>query len=133
MAESLAGFFEKHGARSGTGFRSEPWYNRSGDSIHYHWRPDEFFRDRIDDKLTVYRAISSKDAVGCEIKGVTALIKMIGDFGISLNEQDGTPLAMFLFASQATASDVAKDLSERQKTYWYLLEQVGKQKIELEE
>src|SRR5687767_11917591 len=100
MARSIAEFFDENAPNSGPTFCAVPWYNHYGDSIHFHWQSDEFYRDRIDDKITVYRAIASGDAVGCEIKGVTALRKKLGDFGISVNEQAGSPLAVFLFASQ---------------------------------
>jgi hypothetical protein len=133
MANRLAEFCDQYAPKTGPTFRAEAWYNRYGDSIHFHWCDDEFYADRIDDKLTVYRAIKSNEAVGCEMKGITALCKKLGDFGISLKEQDGTPLAMFLIASQATAMDVAKEPEARQEIYRYLLEQVGKRKVEIEE
>lgn len=82
-------------------------------------------------KLTVYRSIAKGDAVGCQIKGITALIEKLGSFGISINEQDGTPLAMFLFASQAAADSTEDRAADRERLYKYLLEQVGKAKVEL--
>jgi hypothetical protein len=81
--------------------------------------------------LTVYRAHETHSAVGCQIKGISALLKKLGEFGISINEQDGTPLAMFLFAYHATVTTSDADLEEREKTYRYLLEQVGKQRVEV--
>ena len=134
MAETIGEFFDRITGDNETQFSGEPAYNPYGDCIHYHWRQDEFYGDRIDDKLTVYRSIASGDAVGCQIKGVTALIAKLGDFGISLKEQDGTPLAMFLFASQATThSSGESNAADREKMYQYLLEQVGKAKVELVE
>lgn len=132
MAQSIADFFSRHASESAPGFRAEPWYNRYGDTIHYHWREDEFYAYRVDDKLTVYRSISGNEAVGCEIKGVTALRQKLGGFGVELNEHDGTPLALFLFIS-AVDGEPSTDLVARQQTYQYLLEQVGKQRVGLEE
>jgi len=127
--EALSEFFDRVTDNAVPEFRGEPWYNRYGDCIHYHWREDEFCRVWVDDKLTVYRAIESGDAVGCEIKGVSALLKKLGDFGISINEQDGTPMVLFLFASQQTA----KASAENDGTYRYLIEQVAKKRVEVGE
>ncbi len=129
MAQTIADFFDLLGRGGKPQFRPEPWYNRDGDSIHYHWREEEFYGDRIDDKLTVYRSTASDNAVGCEIKGVSALLKKLGDFGIAIGLQDGTPLAMFLFISQATADQSTGDPAQRQKTYRYVLEHVGNKKV----
>ncbi len=131
MAKTIHEFFEQMSGGNPPQFLAEPRYSGNGDCVYYHWRSDEFYRDRIDDKLTVYRAIEGGDAVGCQIKGISALQKKLGDFGISINEQDGMPLAIFLFVSQAVADSVEKDLAARGEMYKYLLEQVGKQKVEL--
>lgn len=132
MAETLGEFFDRvtDGARDDV--TGEPAYNPYGDCIHYHWRNDEFYADRIDDKLTVYRSVATDDAVGCQIKGVSALQKKLGDFGIALNQQDGTPLAIFLFVSHVAAESSAEHAADREKMYKYVLEQVGNAKVELE-
>jgi len=132
MAETITDFFDRISGSRKPRFRAEPWYNRDGDCIHYHWRPDDHYGDWIDDKLTLYRSIDTKEAVGCQIKGVTALIKKLGDFGISLKAQDGTPLALFLFASQTIATGSQLPPEDRERTYRYLIEQVAKQKVEFE-
>lgn len=133
MAETIVDFFDQIKAEK-TPSSPEPSYNPYGDCVHYHWRQDEFYADRIDSKLTVYRSIASNEAVGCQIKGITALIARLGDFGIAINEQDGTPLAMFLFASQAAAeSPSGEKAADYQKIYKYLLEQAGKVRVEIKQ
>ena len=132
MAETISEFFDRVAGSARGGFTPDPSYNPYGDCIHYHWRGDEFYADRIDDKLTVYRSTASGEAVGCQIKGISALVQLLGGFGISLNEQDGTPLAMFLFASQAASDSPVDAAAEREKVYRYVLEQAGKAKVELE-
>jgi hypothetical protein len=131
MAKTINEFFERLSGGNLPQFLAEPRYSGNGDCIYYHWRPDEFYRDRIDDKLTVYRAINGGEAVGCQIKGVAALQKKLGDFGISVNQQDGIPLAIFLFVSQTVADSTETDAAKRGEMYKYILEQVGKQKVEL--
>ena len=133
MAETIFEFFDRIAGEDKVGFAPEASYNPYGDCIHYHWRGDEFYADRVDDKLTVYRSIASNDAVGCQIKGVSSLIEMLGSFGISLKSQDGTPLAMFIFASQAAADSFEEgSAAARDRVYRYILEQAGKAKVELE-
>jgi hypothetical protein len=129
MAETLANFFDRV-VGDKPGFTSQPWYNRDGDCIHYHWREDEFYRERLDDKLTVYRSQETREAVGFVIKGVAALRRKLGDYSISVKDTDGTPMALFVMVSQATASDFQFP-RRRQEMYQYLLEQVGKQKVEV--
>ena len=131
MAQTIANFFDALAAGREVTFQAEPWYNAAGDSIHYHWQEEEYYRDRIDDKLTVYRSVASANAVGCEIKGITALLTRLGQFGIAIGRQDGTPLAMFLFISSVVAAEAAANAAERQKTYQYVLEHVGKKKVEV--
>jgi hypothetical protein len=131
MAETLESFFERSAEKPVAGFTAEPRYSPEGDCIHFHWRDDEFYRDWQDDKLTVYRSIHNDEAVGCQIKGVTALLKKLGDFGISVNEKTGVPFAMFLFASHAAATPCDELLVARERTYKYLLEQIGRKKVEV--
>ena len=131
MAETLADFFDEVAADQAPAFRPEPWYNEYGDCIHFHWRKDSFYRDFVDDKLTIYRSNENNDAVGCQIKGVHALLKKLGDFGISIKGQDGTPLALFVFVSQATGTGSAYRAEDREQTYRYLIEQVAKQRVEV--
>lgn len=130
MAESLMDFFNRTAGHEMPGFSDEPWYNSEGDCILYHWRQDEFRGEWIDDKLTLYRAIDSGEAVGCQIKGVRALLQKLGDFAISIHEKDGLPLALFILVSH-TSGEPADRSAERGNTYRYLLEQVGKRKVEL--
>src|SRR5271155_1355741 len=117
MAKTIASFFDGLEAGSEPTFRAEPWYNRSGDSIHYFWEEVECYRDRIDDKLTLYRSIESDSAVGCQIKGVVALIAKMGAFGIGLGHNDGTPLAIFLFVSRDAHDGSIKDAEKRYEAY----------------
>ena len=131
MAETLENFFDRVTRDIPPRFSASPWYNGAGDCIHYHWRQDEYYADWVDDKITVYRSIKTNEAVGLQIKGIVALIQKLGDFGVSINEQTDVPLAMFLFASRAASStDDEKMIVAREKIYSYLLEQVGKVRVQ---
>lgn len=132
MAETVGDFFDRVVQGAQPEFRAAPWYNADGDCIHYHWRDDEFHAEWLDDKVTIYRSLTTGEAVGFEIKGVGALVKKLGEFGISLTECDGTPLALFMFVSQTTGSS-NYPASERAELYRYLIEQVAKQKVEIDQ
>lgn len=131
MAKTIAHFCDDVVAGKTPSFCAEPWYNTYGDCIHYHWRPDEYIREWVDDKLTVYRSAENKEAVGCQIKGIKALLKKMGDWGLDIDEAGGMRIAMFLFVSQnvANPSPVGED---RGATYRYLLEKVGKASVTVE-
>lgn len=134
MAETLGDFFDRVIADGEPEFRAEPWYNRQGDCFIYHWCADEFYREFIDDKVTIYRSVKTNEAVGCQIKGVSALVKKLGGFGISLsNAADGAPLALFVLVSQNAASGSRLDAEKRANTYRYLVEQVAQTKVEIPE
>ncbi|HEX4124054.1 MAG TPA: hypothetical protein VHY37_04945 [Tepidisphaeraceae bacterium] len=130
MDKTVSEFFDEVGGGAGPAFRAEPWYNRDGDCIHYHWRSDEFYGDRIDDKLTLYRSVETNDVVGCQIKGISALLKKFGDFGIAVS--DGvTPLATFFSYSHLTAQSGRYDPDKRRQLYLYLVEHYGKVPVEV--
>jgi hypothetical protein len=127
MAHTIGDFFDTAGQGRDTTFRSEPWYNVAGDCIHFHWLPDEFFGERIDDKLTLYRSLRDQEIVGCQIKGITALLKKFGDFGISVSD-GGATLATFFCVSHLTGSG-KYDSDKRRELYLYLVEKHGKERV----
>src|SRR5829696_3243474 len=62
----------------------EPWYNPDGDCIIYQTEDEAIVADRIDESLTIYRAIESGKAIGFQIKGVAAIVKRFGLDGIEV-------------------------------------------------
>jgi len=60
------------GARGGS---TGPWYNPDGDCIIYQTNAEEMVADRVDEVLTIYRSVITGKAIGCQIKGVTAIIQ----------------------------------------------------------
>ncbi|HET6248679.1 MAG TPA: hypothetical protein VFE47_13335 [Tepidisphaeraceae bacterium] len=130
MAKIIGEFFDLIGGGAHPSFHSEPWYNEAGDSIHYHWEPDEFYGDRIDDKLTLYRSVTNDAIVGCQIKGIGALLKKFGDFGISVSD-GGATLATFFCVSHLTAESGRYDPQKRRQAYLYLVENHGKARFDV--
>jgi len=131
MAQTLESFVNDVIGEAPLKASGVPWYNPAGDCIHYHWRDDEFYRDWMDDKLTVYRSHKNDEAVGCEIKGIHALLDKMGDFGISVNHKTGVPLAIFLFISHVAAAPSDEKIIAREKIYRYIMGMVGKETVNL--
>lgn len=129
MAKELAEFIDNATGNASPTFSGKPWYNSLGDCIHFHWRDEEFYRDWLDDKLTVYRSIHDDQAVGCQIKGVHALLRKLGEFGIAVNQPNGVPLAIFLFASHVAAKPDETKIVEREQLYRYIVGKAGPEKI----
>ncbi|MDQ3622640.1 MAG: hypothetical protein M3463_09150 [Verrucomicrobiota bacterium] len=65
-------------------FTPRPLYIPEGDALIFYFKDDESYAERVDDLLTVYRSIKTKQMVGCEIKGVRCILKRLGDFGLSI-------------------------------------------------
>ncbi|MEM1107271.1 MAG: hypothetical protein AAGH99_01105 [Planctomycetota bacterium] len=65
-------------------FHSRPRYSQSGDCIFYYLEDAESYAERVDEVLTVYRAFDDDRTVGFQIKGISALLAMFGDFGFEL-------------------------------------------------
>lgn len=56
----------------------QPWYNSVGDYIEFQTINEGFIADRIDDFLTVYRAVDDNRTIGFKIKDVQALVQKVG-------------------------------------------------------
>lgn len=130
MAKTISDFFDQVGGGTEPSFRPEPWYNTAGDCIHFNWEPDEFYGERIDDKLTIYRSVESDAIVGCQIKGISALVKKFDEVGISVSDGEAA-MATFFFVSHLTAESSQYDPQKRRQTYLYLVETHGRTKVEI--
>jgi hypothetical protein len=80
-------------------FHPEPYYSRIGDFLEYHFRNDDFYAERLDDILTVYRAMQDGDFVGFKLKSVRHLLQTLGDLGLEVKDNDGNlMLSMLIMA-----------------------------------
>jgi|SRR5882762_6881866 len=61
-----------------TGVPPEPWYNSAGDCIIYQTADEPFVADRVDEILTLYRSLDTGLAIGYQIKGVRAILRIFG-------------------------------------------------------
>jgi hypothetical protein len=104
MAANLDEYLETHSPK---GFRPVPHYFAQGDFVTYYFRNDPCYAERVDDLLTVFLSMDSKELVGCKIKGVKHILQTAGDFGVSL-DSGAVPLGMFFFVGAALAKDAAQ-------------------------
>jgi hypothetical protein len=93
MADKLTEYLQEHPCK---GFRPVPFYSEMGDFVTYHARGERCYERRIDDLLTVYLSMETKELVGCKIKGVKHLLQTAGEPFVSLN--GGKVKLAFFFA-----------------------------------
>jgi hypothetical protein len=86
-------------------FSPEPWYNPDGDCIIYQTSDEAIVAERVDELLTIYRSAITGKSIGCQIKGVNAIMTLFGLGAVSLEcRQSGQEiteisLSMFLLAA----------------------------------
>ena len=95
MATTLAQYLEENRC---DGFTSHPHYSASGDCVSYFVKDDRCFAERVDELVTVYHSMDTNELVGCKIKGVQRLLRTLGDFGVSVEEEE-IELGLFFMAA----------------------------------
>lgn len=76
-------------------FSDEPLYSPEGDFLMVLLEDTPFYSERIDHLLTVFRSTESKEIIGCNIKGFSAIAENVVNF-IGIADGDGVGLALFL-------------------------------------
>lgn len=94
-------FLDSHGTPPP--FRPAPFYSPDGDSLTFYIQNKPSYRQRIDDFLTVYRAIEGDALVGCQIKGLPKTLELLGSFGLRIS--DGRVKLTFIFLATAMQSE----------------------------
>lgn len=131
MAEDLRPLSEFFGECSGApSFRSEPWYNEAGDCLNYYLEDCQFYEDRVDDILTVFRCMDDDRFVGVQIKGVSALLARFGDFHIHI-DAGKVQMSAFFFVSLLLGENEQYELPRRRKMYGDLLTRVGNTSVKI--
>ncbi len=59
------------------GFVPTAYYDPDGDCIEFLARPDNFYAERVDDLVTVYRSEENDEIIGSLLKGVTPLCQKL--------------------------------------------------------
>ena len=88
------------------GFKAIPIYSPEGDSLTFIFVDVEFYRQRIDDFLTVYRAIDGDHLVGCQLKGVPEVLDLLGSFDLTVHNKPIKLKIIFLGCMTRTQKEV---------------------------
>ncbi|RJP32729.1 MAG: hypothetical protein C4547_13515 [Phycisphaerales bacterium] len=122
MAESIADFVDRVGGPRQ--FVAEPWLNRAGDCIEWHFVPDAYHADRVDGVLTLFRSDEcDAEVVGFQIKGVSALYRVLGDFGVVVGD-GAVAVGVLILGAYWTGDDL--DRPRRREAYQCLKQRLGK-------
>ncbi len=128
--EDLASALRELDSYGPPSFKPEPWYNEAGDCLVWYFRNDESYACRVDDKLTVYRALQNDELVGCLIKGITALAQTSKAFGFEILEQR-VRLSLFFVVSAFEAKPEDTGAQQRREIYHDLMRRAGTAEVEL--
>ena len=102
MAQNLSEYLEEHPCK---GFDPVPHYSAAGDYVSYFFRNERCFAQRLDELVTVYLAMDSRELVGCKIKGVRHILETAGKLGVSLDGGD-LRLGLLFLPGAVNASEV---------------------------
>lgn len=125
--ETAAEILKEIGSRPRASFRGEPWYNCAGDRVIWYFQDQDSYAERIDDKLTVYRTLESDEVVGCQIKGIQAILDKQGIFCV--NYDDNTVLLSALFYVSHYDAKPDDDARPRKPFYDRLIEKAGRTRV----
>jgi hypothetical protein len=84
------------------GFKPQSVYSVEGDSLTFIVEDIEYYRDRIDDFLTVFRTMDGDRLIGCQLKGVPEVLKLLGSFDLTIN--NSVKLTMIFLAFMTKTS-----------------------------
>lgn len=113
-------------------FAPRPVYSAAGDCLFLYFDEAESYGDRVDGLLTVYRALDGDQIVGCQIKGITAILKKFGEFGLKLTTKS-VDLALLFLVSNLVSENPVYSEGERRSLYTDLLTKAGDQRVRLGE
>jgi len=68
-------------------FEARPYYSAEGDSLTFFFENKPYYGARIDNFLTVYRALEGDGLIGCQIKGLPKALRLLGDFGLMIKDE----------------------------------------------
>ena len=101
MEQTLNEYLRTHQCQ---GFRPVPHYFADGDFLTYYVRDEPHFARRIDELLTIYLSVNTKELIGCKVKGVKHLLQMAGEFSVSLDAGKAN-MAFFFHLGEKVARD----------------------------
>jgi len=81
------------------------YVNAQSDTLTVYFEGDADYSKRLNDHLTLYLSLETKEIVGCRIKGIACLLQDLPNY-INI-KHEGVNLALLFFAFRGGASEVA--------------------------
>ena len=128
MAEELKQFFTSVPGQPG--FDSAPRYNRAGDCLIFFLSNTDYYAERVDDILTVYRSFEPNEIVGLQIKGLEALVREFGSFGCEFKTPE-VEISLICMASSVLAKQIDCDFGTRQRVYQDVTSRVASTRFDI--
>ena len=72
------------------------YLNKDSDSLTVYFEGDADYSERVNDHLTIYRSLDTKELVGCRIKGISGIIEDMPNY--LHYDRDGIQLSVLFFA-----------------------------------
>lgn len=105
MADSLVDALSRMERDNTFSDSPRPGYSKAGDCLFLYFDPAESYADRVDGILTVYRAFDDDRIVGFQVKGISHLVKQIGQYGYHFDEQVELSLVLLIAGFKLDESD----------------------------
>lgn len=75
MAEDVKKLLEQLKTANPQKSRPGSWYNQDGDCLFCFSEDLDYYADRIDDNLTLYRAENDNHVIGVQVNDITRILK----------------------------------------------------------
>src|ERR1043165_6297455 len=95
--------------------------SKEADALTVYFEGDADFSERLNDHITLYRSLETKEIVGCRVKGIAGILKDLPNY-IKVQGNDGDiELALIFFAFRGgaekdvaeTVNDLAREAAEK--------------------
>lgn len=77
--------------------------NKKSDSLTVYFEGDADYSERLNDHVTLYRSLETKEVVGCRIKGIDEILEDLPNY-LQVNH-DGVQLSIIFLAFRGGAKD----------------------------
>lgn len=78
------------------------------DALTFYFRPDPDYSERLNDHVTLYRSLESRELVGCRIKGISGIIEDLPNF-VNVDYQ-GIRLSLVFLAFRGGVGEDARNV-----------------------
>lgn len=101
-------------------FKPFAYYNKDGDCIEFFLKPDDYYAERIDGLLTVYRSSDNDEIIGSLLKNIKNIFNKWPGFAVEIHE-DKVHLAS-LFLAGLWSRKPSKDCIVHHRIYRSMIE-----------